>query len=42
MVINSTPPTSKHSTDHQLPHQDPDMIGGFTVAHHCIAEMESR
>ena len=35
----STPPTSKRSG---LPHGDPDMIGGFRVAHRCVAGMESR
>ena len=28
--------------DHLLPHGDPDMIGGFRAARHCIAVMESR
>ena len=32
-----TPPTSNHL----LPHGDPDMIG-FRVARHCVAGMESR
>ena len=36
------PPTSKRSSDHLLPHGDPDMIGGFRVARRCVAGMESR
>ena len=42
IVINSTPPTSKRSGDHLLPHGDPDMIGGFRVARSCVAGMESK
>ena len=41
IVTNSTPPTSKRSSDHLLPHGDPDMIG-FRVARRCVAGMESR
>ena len=33
---------SKYSSDHLLPHGDPDMIGGFRVARGCVAGMESR
>ena len=40
--INSTPPTSKRSSGDLLPHRDPDMIGGFRVAHHCVTGMESK
>ena len=42
MVTNSTPPTSKRSSNDLLPHGDPDMIGGFRVARRCVAGMESR
>ena len=42
IVTNSTPPTSKRSSDHLLPHGDPYMIGGFKVARHCVAGMETR
>ena len=34
--------TSKRSSDDLLPHGDPDIIGGFRVAHCSIADMESR
>ena len=33
---------SKCSSDHLLPHGDPDMMGGFRVARLCVAGMESR
>ena len=42
IVTNSTPPTSKRSSHDLLPHGEPDMIGGFRVAHHCVAGIESR
>ena len=41
IVTNSAPPTSKRSSSDLLPHGDPDMIGGFRVAHRCVAGMES-
>ena len=42
IVTNSTPPTSKRSSNDLSPHKDPDMIGGFRVARRCVAGMESR
>ncbi|XP_065920190.1 electrogenic aspartate/glutamate antiporter SLC25A12, mitochondrial-like isoform X3 [Dysidea avara] len=38
----SKPPSRKRSDVDLLPQRDPDMIGGFRVAHHCLAGMESR
>ena len=42
IVTDSTPPTSKCSSSDLLPHGDPDLIGGFRVACHCVAGIESR
>ena len=44
IVTDSTPRTSKRSSSDidLLPHEDPDMIGGFRVARYCVAGMESR
>ena len=42
IITNSKPPSRKRSDVDLLPQRDPDMIGGFRVAHHCLAGMESR